>query len=91
MRPTFKSFLLNEDLASDVLNIQTQLSTLQAKKANQDKSIDGQIINLQNQLAQKQKMLSAQTKQPQPTQQTQAPAAQNAPGTPQQPAVGQPQ
>jgi hypothetical protein len=40
-----------------------QLSQLQAKKANQDKTLDVQIVRIQNLLAQKQKMLASQTKQ----------------------------
>ena len=76
MKPTFRHFLLNEDLATDVLNLQTQLSTLQAKKANQDKALDAQIIRIQNLLAQKQKQLSTQTKTTSAQQQQQQPQQQ---------------
>ncbi len=80
MRPTFKSFLLNEDAAADVLNLQMQLTQLQARKANQDKTIDTQIMRIQNLLAQKQKLLANQNKQAQAQTPPAAPTATPAPG-----------
>lgn len=91
MKPSLVAFLLNEDLASDVLNIQTQISMLQKKKNDATKSIDNQLQQLQATLAQKQKQLAAQQRtQPK---QTTPPAQPTAQAQPQAPGVapnGQP-
>lgn len=59
-KPSFKDFMLFEDLATDVLNLQRQISDLQARKARVSKPLDDQLNRLQQMLAVKQKQLAAE-------------------------------
>jgi len=59
---TFSEFLLNEDLASEVTQLQMQISQITARKNQQDTPLDKQLQTLQALLAAKQKQLSAASK-----------------------------
>lgn len=62
MKPTFLDFYLFEDLASEVLALQSQISQIEAKKAKTDKPVEDNLTRLHQQLAIKQKQLALQSK-----------------------------
>lgn len=66
-KPSFKDFVLYEDLATDVLNLQKQISDLQARRARISKPLDDQLNRLQQLLAVKQKQLAAEKQRQQTT------------------------
>ncbi len=59
---TFKQFLLNEDLATDIATLQSQISQIMAKKNQQNNPMDKQLQMYQTQLAAKQKEMENQQK-----------------------------
>lgn len=66
----FLSYMLCEDLASEVMNLQSQLQRLQQQKIQRTKPLDDQIQRITKVLAVKQKQLAQQTKRDAQTNQT---------------------
>lgn len=58
MTITFRDFLLNEDVATEIATLQLQLSNLQTRKSKMERPLDDQIVRIQKMIAQKQQLLS---------------------------------
>jgi len=67
MTITFRDFLLNEDVATEIATLQLQLSNLQTRKSKMERPLDDQIVRIQKMIAQKQQMLSSTRQKPETT------------------------
>jgi hypothetical protein len=87
MKVFFSQFLISEDVATEVINLQSQIASLQSRKAKSDKPLDDQIARLNKMLLLKQQQLSSekQKESKQPGQAPQQTPQQSAQQTQQQP------
>jgi hypothetical protein len=87
MKLTLSTFLLNEDLSTEIAMLQSQITQLNNRKAKQDKLIDDQVRRLQQNLFLKQKQAENLAKSNNMRMQQQQPANQPTPQQ-NQPVVG---